>query len=98
MTLALLVAPFEQPAIAAFRVGQDLPTIIVAVPKEKAVGSVLKMRFGDFLEAPHFGLGTDDAVCLIYLFLSTDIEPVVVEEVYPADILAVDDGNGVGAA
>jgi len=37
-------------------------------------------------------------VCLIYLFLGADIEPIVVEEVHSADVLAVNDGNGVGAA
>src|SRR5262249_44700492 len=84
MTFALLVAVFEQPAIAALRVGQDLPAIIVAIPKEKAVGAVLEMRLGDFLEIPLFGLGTDDAVCLIDLLLGADIEPIVVEEVHSA--------------
>ena len=94
----MLVALFEQPTIAAFWIGQDLPAIIVAIPKEKAVGAVQKMRFRDFLEMPLLGLGTDDAVCLIYLFLGADIEPVVVEQVHSADVLAVNDGNGVGAA
>ena len=98
MTFAVLVALFEQPAITTFRISQDLPAIIVAIPKEKAVGAVLKMRFRDFLEMPLLGLGTDDAVCLIYLFLGADIEPVVVEQVHSADVLAVNDGNGVGAA
>src|SRR5215471_10828827 len=97
MTFAVLVALFKQPAITAFRIGQDLPAIIVAIPKEETVGAVLEMRFGDLLEMPFFGLGTDDAVCLIHLFLGADIEPVVVEEVHPADVLAVNDGNGVGA-
>src|ERR1700719_2477207 len=93
MTFPLLVAQFKQPAIAAFRIGQDLPAIVVAIPKEEAVGAVLKMRFGDFLETPLLGLRTDDAVYLIYLFLAADIEPVVVEEVHFADVLAVNDGN-----
>ena len=89
MPFTLLVPLLEQPTIAAFRVGQDLPAIIVAIPKEEAVGAVLKMRFGDFLETPLLGLRTDDAVYLIYLFLAADIEPVVVEEVHFADVLAV---------
>ena len=84
----MLVALFKQPAIAAFRIGQDLPAIVVAIPKEEAVGTVLKMRFGDFLETPLLGLRTDDAVYIIYLFLAADIEPVVVEEVHFADVLA----------
>jgi hypothetical protein len=45
MTLAVLVALFEQPAIAAFRIGENLPAIIIAIPKEEAVGAVLQMRF-----------------------------------------------------
>ena len=49
MTFAVLVALFKQPAIAAFRIGQDLPAIIVAIPKEETVGAVLEMRLGDFL-------------------------------------------------
>src|SRR5215471_3973847 len=98
MTFAVLVALFEQPAIAAFRIGQDLPAIIVAIPKEETVGAVLEMRLGDFLEMPLLSLGADDAVCLIYLLLGADIQPVVVEEVHPADLLTVNDGNGVGAA
>src|SRR5580704_17599049 len=98
MTFAVLVAPFEQPAITAFRIGQDLPAVIVAIPKEEAVSAVLKMWFRDFLEMPLLGLGTDDAMCLIYLLLGADIEPVVVEEVHSADVLAVNDCNGVGAA
>ena len=98
MPFALLVALFEQPTIAAFRVGQDFPAIIVAIPKEEAVGAVLKMRFGDFLEVPLFGLGADDAVRLIHLFLGADIESVVVQKVHSAEFLAVDDGDGVGAA
>src|SRR5215469_4330392 len=97
MTFAVLVALFEQPAIAAFRIGQDLPAIIVAIPKEETVGAVLEMRLGDFLEMPLLSLGADDAVCLIYLLLGADIQPVVVEEVHPADVLTVNDGNGVGA-
>jgi len=52
MTFAVLVALFEQPAITTFRIGQDLPAIVVAIPKEETVGAVLKMRFGDFLEMP----------------------------------------------
>ena len=34
MTFAVLVALFEQPAIAAFRISQDLPAIIVAQKKK----------------------------------------------------------------
>src|SRR5262245_5223979 len=98
MPFALLVALFEQPAITALGVGQDLPAIIVTIPKEEAVGTVLEMWFGDFFEAPLLGLGADDAVRLIHLFLGANIEPIVVEEVHSADVLAVDDGNGIGAA
>jgi len=97
MSFALLVALLEQPTIAAFRVGQDLPAIIVTIPKEEAVRAVLKMRIGDFFEVPLLGLGADDPVRLIHLFLGADIEPVVVEEVHSSDVLAVDDGYGVGA-
>src|ERR1700739_3874100 len=98
MPFALLVTLLEQPTVAAFRVGQDLPAIIVAIPKEEAVGAVLKMWFGDFFEVPLVGLGADDAMRLIHLFLGADIEPIVVEEVHSFDVLAVDDGNRVGAA
>src|SRR6516164_8885353 len=98
MSFAVLVALFEQPTIAAFWSGQDLPAIIVAIPKEEAVGAVLKMRFRDFFEMPLLGLGADDAVRLIHLFPGADIEPVVVEEVHSSDILAVDNDNSVGAA
>ena len=77
MSFAVLVALFERPTIAAFRVGQDLPAIIVAVPKEEAVGAVLKMRFRDFFEVPLLGLGADDAMRLIHLFRGADIEPIV---------------------
>src|SRR6516164_5017603 len=98
MSFALLVTLLEQPTIAAFRVGQDFPAIIVAIPEEEAVGAVLQMRSGDFFEAPLLGLCGDDAVRLIHLFRGADIEPVVVEEVHPSDVLAVDDGNRVGAA
>src|SRR5215470_11797812 len=78
MSFALLITLFEQPTIAALGVGQDLPAVIVAIPKEEAVGTVLKMRFGDFFEVPVLGLGADDAVRFIHLFLSADIKPVVV--------------------
>src|SRR5262252_3409021 len=73
MTFAVLVALLKQPAIAALRIGQDLPAIIIAIPKEEAVGAVLKMRFGDFFEMPLLGLGTDGAVRLIDVFLGADI-------------------------
>src|SRR2546427_607466 len=43
VSLALLVALFEEPAVAAFRIGQDLPAIVVAIPEEKAVGAVLEV-------------------------------------------------------
>src|SRR5580704_6737860 len=76
MPFALLVALFEQPAVAAFRVGQDLPAIVVGIPEEKAVGAVLQMRLGDLLEAPGIGLGADGAVRLVHLFLAADVEPV----------------------
>src|ERR1700736_1743233 len=82
MTFPLLVAQFKQPAIAAFRIGQDLPAIVVAIPKEEAVGAVLKMRFGDLLEVPGLGLGADGAVRLVHLLLGADIEPVMVEQVH----------------
>src|SRR5437667_12410482 len=85
MAFALLVALLEQPAVAALRIGQDFPAIIVAVPEEEAVGAVLKMRLGDLLEVPCLGLGADDAVRLVHLLLGADVEPVVVEEVHPAD-------------
>src|ERR1700730_7423406 len=98
MPLACLVALLEQPAVAAFRIGQDLPAIIVAIPKEEAVGAVLQMRLGDFLEVPRIGLGADGVVRLVHLLLGADIEPVVVEEVHPANVLAVDDRNRVRAA
>src|SRR6266851_9623199 len=97
MPLALLVALFEEPAVAAFRIGQDLPAIIVAIPKEKAVGAVLEMRLGDFLEPPHLGLGADRAMRLIHFILGANIEAVVVEEVHLPDILAVDDRDRVRA-
>src|ERR1700745_1887439 len=89
MSFAVLVALFEQPAIAALRVGQDLPAIIVAIPKEEAVGTVLEMWLGDFFEAPLVSLSTDNAMRLVDLLLRADIEPVVVEEVHPADVLAI---------
>src|SRR5712692_5874376 len=59
MPLALQVALFEHPAVAALWIGQDLPAIIVAIPEEEAVGAVLEMRFGDFLQPPLLGLGAD---------------------------------------
>ena len=95
--LAELVTPLEEPTIAVFWVSQDLLAVIVAIGKEEAVGAVLKMWFRDFFEMPLLGLRADDAVRLIHLFPGADIEPVVVEEVHSADILAVDHGNGVGA-
>ena len=97
MSFAPLVALFEQPTIATFRVSQDFPAIIVTIPKEEAVGAVLMVRFRDLFEVPLFGLGADDAVRLIHLFPGAHIEPVVIEEVHSSDVLAVNDGDSVGA-
>src|SRR5262249_19171808 len=97
MSFAVLVPLFEQPAIAALRVGQDLPAIIIAIPKEEAVGTVLEMWLGDFFEVPLVSLSTDNGRRLAALLLRAAIEPVVVEEVHPADVLAIDNRNGVGA-
>src|SRR4029077_15524709 len=44
------------------------------------------------------GFGPNDGVGPILLFRGGEIEPVVVEEVHSFDVLAVDNGNGVGAA
>src|ERR1051326_290564 len=98
MALAFLVALIEQPAVAAGRVGQDLPAIVVAIPEEKAVGAVLKMRLRDFLEAPFLGPGADRAVRLVDFLLGANVEPVVVEEVHLVGLLTIDDGDRVGAA
>src|SRR5437762_14248081 len=78
LAFARKVALFEEPAVAAGRIGQDLPAIIVAIPEEEAVGAVLQMRLGDLLQPPLLGLGADGAVRLVDLFLGADIEPVVV--------------------
>jgi hypothetical protein len=97
MSFAPLVALFEQPTIATFWVSQDFPAIIVTIPKEEAVGAVLKVRFRDLFEVPLLGLGADDAVRLIHFFPGAHIEPVVIEEVHSSDVLAVNDGDSVGA-
>src|SRR5580704_731052 len=98
MPFALLVALLEQPAVAPFRVGQDLPAIVVGVPEEKAVGAVLQMRLGNLLQLPRVGPGADGAMRLVGLLLGADIEPVVIEQGHVADILAVDDRDRVRAA
>ena len=41
MPFAALVALLEKPAVAAFRIGQDFPAIVVGIPKEEAVSAVL---------------------------------------------------------
>jgi hypothetical protein len=79
MSFAVLVALFEQPTIAAFRVGQDLPAIIVAIPKEEAVGAVLKMRFRDFLRCPLLGLG-DVALALWLAWPKSAFQEAVLPE------------------
>src|SRR5207302_5491280 len=98
MALARLIALFEQPAVAAVRIAQDLPAIAVGVPEKEAIGAVLQTRFRDLLELPVVALGADGAVCLVDLLLGADIEPVMVEEVHFADILAEDDRDRVWAA
>src|SRR6266851_1003245 len=98
MPLALLVALFEEPAVAAGRIGQDLPAIIVAIPKEKAVGAVLQMRLGDLLEMPFLGLGADGVVRRVNFILGANIEPVMVEQVHFPRLLAEHDRDAVRAA
>src|SRR5439155_3424432 len=97
MTLARLVALLEEPAVAALRIGQDLPAIVVAIPEEKAVGAVLEMRLRNFLEVPLLGLVADGAVRRVDLILAENIEPVVIEKVHLVRLLAVDDRDRVRA-
>src|SRR5260370_24819707 len=73
MPLALQVALLEQPAIAAGRIGQDLPAIVVAIPEEEAVGAVLQMRLGDFLELPRLRPGANRPMRLVHFILGANI-------------------------
>src|SRR5262249_10983242 len=61
MAFALLVALVEDPAIAAFGIGQDLPAIVVGVPEIEAVCAVLEDRLADLGELPLLGLRGGDA-------------------------------------
>ena len=42
------VALLEDPGVAALRVGEDLPGVVVAVPEEEAVGAVALGGLGLF--------------------------------------------------
>src|SRR5665213_3318543 len=73
MALAGLVADAEEPAVAAFRIGQDLPAIVVDIPEIEAVSAVLEDRLADLGELPLPSLLHGDPVRFINLFLGLDV-------------------------
>jgi hypothetical protein len=87
MPLALLVALFEEPAVAALRVTQDLPAIVVGIPEEEAIGAVLQPRLADLFESLFFGLFDDDTMRRVDLVLRADIEAVVIEQAHRVRLL-----------
>src|SRR6266487_1766200 len=52
----------EHPAIAALRVGEDLPPVVVEVREVKRVGAVLVGGLGDLLQPPLLLALVEDAV------------------------------------
>src|SRR5882724_7942515 len=53
---ARLIATFEHPAVAALRVGQNLPGVLISIPEIKAIGSMLDTRLTDLVQPPSRGL------------------------------------------
>src|SRR5882724_350166 len=98
VTLALLVADAKQPAVATLGVRQDLPAVAVAIPEKEAIGAVLQHWLGDLGEFPLIGLLGDDAVRRVHFLLGVNIEPVMVEKVHFAHLLAFDHRDDVVAA
>jgi hypothetical protein len=56
MAFAGKVALVEDPAVAALRIRQDLPAVVVGVPEMEAVGAVGGNRFADVVQPPLLGL------------------------------------------
>src|SRR5665213_3569391 len=98
MALAGLVANAEEPAVAAFRIGQDLPAIVVDIPEIEAVGAVLEDRHADLGELPLLGLLHNRLVRRVDLLLGLDVEAVMVEEAHLAGLLGLHHGDDVIAA
>src|SRR5690348_16372617 len=98
VALAALIADPEQPVIAALRIAENLPAILVGVPEIEAVGAVLQHRRRNLVQLPLFRLGDDDAVSGVDLFLGFDVEAVMVEQAHFARPLGVDYGDAMLAA
>ena len=79
MAFTVEVTLFEQPTIAALRIGEDFPTIVVHIPEEKAIGAVLQDRLADLVQSPLTLLFYNRLVGRIDFFLRFHIEAVMVE-------------------
>src|SRR5205809_4945471 len=74
----------EHPAVAALRVGEDLPPVVVEVREVERVGAVLVGGLGDLLQPPLLLALVEDAVALVHFLARRDIEAVVVEKSHRA--------------
>src|SRR5688572_17246308 len=90
MTASSLIPTLEHPRISAGRVGEDLPTIVVSVPEEEAVATVLNRRLADLVQAPFFSVPEDESVALIHFGFGVDIESIVIQEWQLAGTLVAD--------
>src|SRR6266852_531179 len=69
----------EHPAVAAPRVGEDLPPVVVEGREGERVGAVLVGGLGDLLQPPLFLPLVEDRAALVDFLARGDVQAVVVE-------------------
>ena len=98
MAFAHEISLFKDPGVAAFGVGEDLPSIVVQVPEVKAVSAMPLDGFGDVFDRPFLGLLTTQLIGFIDLLIGQHIEAIVVAAEHFIFVLDLNHGIDMGAA
>ena len=98
VTFSFKVALLKDPVVAAFGVGEDLPSIVVQVPEVKAVSAMPLDGFGDVFDRPFLGLLTTQLIGFIDLLIGQHIEAIVVAAEHFIFVLDLNHGIDMGAA
>ena len=98
VTFSFKVTLLKDPVVAAFGVGEDLPSVVIEIPKVKTVGAITLDGSGDVFDGPFLGLLAAQLVRLIDLLVGQDIKPIVVAAMHFVLVLDLHNGVDMSAA
>jgi len=98
VTFSFKVTLLKDPVVAAFGVGEDLPSVVIEVPKVETVCAMTLNGFGDVFDGPFLSLLAAQLVRLIDLLVGQDIQTIVVAAMHFVLILDLHNGVDMSAA